>query len=331
MGYMTNDGKIKMFTGVLFQVTLDGLARRALNQFKRKYDPEKYLDIIRADIKKRQPTFDPKTITKEDHLFSYMDLGAWLDLMLEYWDEVFREKLGETGRERVQNLRSIHRDWTAGKALSIDEACSVAQSTIYLLDAFQAQRLVQQARDILHELSGSPQPVSTTPAALPTAPAVPPSPSPAIPQIPEPPRHDPLTNGSATPVVPYTPPPMQKSPLGDADTARVTPPDPNAPLCVEVVEPGGKTRQEPLPKDAERIIVGRSGTSQICINDARASRVHLLLQPDGAGGLLVTDLQSANGTTLNGQRLPPNTPTAWRVGAPLILGSTWLILRKGCA
>jgi pSer/pThr/pTyr-binding forkhead associated (FHA) protein len=58
--------------------------------------------------------------------------------------------------------------------------------------------------------------------------------------------------------------------------------------------------------------------------DAGVSRRHAIISPMGAG-FAIEDLASANGTFVNGQRLPPQTATPLRHGDELKFGT--LILR----
>ncbi|HMQ32119.1 MAG TPA: FHA domain-containing protein [Chloroflexaceae bacterium] len=58
--------------------------------------------------------------------------------------------------------------------------------------------------------------------------------------------------------------------------------------------------------------------------DAGVSRRHAVIAPRG-GGFVVEDLASANGTFVNGRRLPAQTPTPVRSGDELKFGT--LILR----
>jgi pSer/pThr/pTyr-binding forkhead associated (FHA) protein len=58
--------------------------------------------------------------------------------------------------------------------------------------------------------------------------------------------------------------------------------------------------------------------------DAGVSRRHAIITPQ-AGGFVMEDLASANGTFINGRRLPPQAPTPIRGGDELKFGT--LILR----
>jgi len=97
---------------------------------------------------------------------------------------------------------------------------------------------------------------------------------------------------------------------------------------IEIITQGGETKRVPLQQG--QLIVGRSSkSSAIVLDDARVSRVHLQISRDFDRGVIVTDLRSANGTTLDGNLLPPNQPTPWALGQVIGVGKTQLILKYG--
>jgi len=97
---------------------------------------------------------------------------------------------------------------------------------------------------------------------------------------------------------------------------------------IEIVTQDGETERVPLQQG--QLIVGRSAkSSTIVLDDPRVSRVHLQIVRDFDRGVMVTDLRSANGTTLDGNPLPPNEPTPWALGQIIGVGQSQLILKYG--
>jgi pSer/pThr/pTyr-binding forkhead associated (FHA) protein len=97
---------------------------------------------------------------------------------------------------------------------------------------------------------------------------------------------------------------------------------------IEIITQDGQTKRVPLQQGS--LIVGRSrSSSSIVLNDTRVSRVHLQINRDFDRGVLVTDLRSANGTTMDGNALLPNEPTHWSLGQVIGVGQTHLILKYG--
>jgi general secretion pathway protein E len=59
----------------------------------------------------------------------------------------------------------------------------------------------------------------------------------------------------------------------------------------------------PIALAAEPVTIGRHPDNTICIKDEKASRFHCVIEPDGNGGWRVRDLESRNGTKVNGSRM----------------------------
>ncbi len=89
---------------------------------------------------------------------------------------------------------------------------------------------------------------------------------------------------------------------------------------------GGNSQRYPLNK--MQISVGRAPDNDVVINHPAVSGHHLslLARPDG---LLLTDLNSTNGTQLNGQRIPPNQPQPFQAADVIRIGDltgNWISL-----
>ena len=102
-------------------------------------------------------------------------------------------------------------------------------------------------------------------------------------------------------------------------------------LLLEIIAPDGKASSQPTPPapDMARCIIGRGLHCDIRLDDPRVSRVHLMLIPVDSVSLLLIDLHSANGTTLDAAPLEPNTPVLWFAGSSVRVGDTLLVLRRG--
>jgi pSer/pThr/pTyr-binding forkhead associated (FHA) protein len=80
----------------------------------------------------------------------------------------------------------------------------------------------------------------------------------------------------------------------------------------------------------ESLIVGRSPRhTGLLLDDLRVSRLHLRIQRDPDTGVTVTDMFSANGSTLDGRPLPPGIPFHWLIDQNVMVGGTRLILKYG--
>lgn len=103
--------------------------------------------------------------------------------------------------------------------------------------------------------------------------------------------------------------------------------------------PGGFRRDEPLvfeitsgigvkvvPLSGSRIDVGRSAENTIILDDPQVSRRHARLDRSEMPGWRVADLNSRNGTFVNGIRVG-SRPVAFRVGDELLIGSSVIRVR----
>jgi pSer/pThr/pTyr-binding forkhead associated (FHA) protein len=102
----------------------------------------------------------------------------------------------------------------------------------------------------------------------------------------------------------------------------------SAPLSVRLnwVDPGtGHEREQivPLP-----VTIGRAQGNTLLLNSQSVSRQHARIDQTGPGEIILTDLNSANGTFLDGQRV---TRAALRDGASLQVGSFLLFFAFGPA
>lgn len=69
--------------------------------------------------------------------------------------------------------------------------------------------------------------------------------------------------------------------------------------------------------------VGRDSPAEVLLPIPTVSAVHAELEVEG-GKLTVTDLESTNGTFIDGTELKPSSPTPVALGAEVIFGDTFL-------
>ena len=75
--------------------------------------------------------------------------------------------------------------------------------------------------------------------------------------------------------------------------------------------------------------VGRSAKNHIQIKDSTISRKHLKIS-SRRGKLFLTDLQSKNGTFLNGHFIQPGIEVEIKEGVPIVIGMSVICLGGGC-
>ena len=86
-------------------------------------------------------------------------------------------------------------------------------------------------------------------------------------------------------------------------------------------------RGQRLPLLGQRFIAGRSEQCDIRLADELASRRHFLLEQTPAGWQ-ITDLNSTNGTALNGRRLPPGAPVPVALSDRISVGHTTFVMQQ---
>ncbi len=118
----------------------------------------------------------------------------------------------------------------------------------------------------------------------------------------------------------YTTPAPETS-EGAADKTVVIRKDAGAGRIPSVVVRQGKEPGRSYDMRKDHITIGRSRESDIFLEDLAVSRLHATIYRDEMGGYLLRDENSANGTTVNGQRI---TETALQEGDEIQLGQTIL-------
>jgi ABC-type multidrug transport system ATPase subunit len=80
---------------------------------------------------------------------------------------------------------------------------------------------------------------------------------------------------------------------------------------------------------ADSVVIGRSARCSVSLNDYRnVSSEHIQIFSDGTGSVFLVDLDSRNGTFLDGRRLTARTPVEFRSSSAVMLTSNSQILLK---
>ncbi|HET7322497.1 MAG TPA: FHA domain-containing protein [Longimicrobiaceae bacterium] len=90
--------------------------------------------------------------------------------------------------------------------------------------------------------------------------------------------------------------------------------------------PAGPAAGEPLPVRTPAARIGQGPQNDVVIEDDSVSRAHAALDHEG-GGWRLTDLDSTNGTYVNGVRLAPRVPTPLPDGAEVRFGGVALLFQ----
>lgn len=87
-------------------------------------------------------------------------------------------------------------------------------------------------------------------------------------------------------------------------------------MAATLISPSGRFDLGPTA-----IMIGRARNNQLVINDQLASSHHAEIRP-AQNVYTITDVGSANGTYVNGQRIPPNIPIPLNSGDAIRIGQT---------
>jgi len=179
------------------------------------------------------------------------------------------------------------------------------------------------------EFSGEPAaPVAAaavTPPPPPVAPPAPPAPpvAPVAPVVPLPPvTVDPFAveEAPAAPVAPVVPVAAVPEPVAAESVVTPPPPPPPAPVAQWVlVWPGGV-----VPFGDTALVIGRSKDCDVPLADGNVSRRHAEIGRS-ADGFMLRDLDSTNGTTVNGRRVKSATVGE---GDEIMLGTSTLRIEQ---
>ncbi|GGL08165.1 pSer/pThr/pTyr-binding forkhead associated (FHA) protein [Curtobacterium luteum] len=100
---------------------------------------------------------------------------------------------------------------------------------------------------------------------------------------------------------------------------------PNTPVATRLVITEGSREGMEMPLGGGPITIGRSSESNVVIRDDYTSTNHARLDLR-AEGWVVTDLESTNGTFVNGQKV--SAPVLVAEGTPITIGTTTFELRR---
>lgn len=99
---------------------------------------------------------------------------------------------------------------------------------------------------------------------------------------------------------------------------------------IELVIERGTLAGRVIPLQPPQVVLGRGGEmgpGRVALPDPAASRQHACLR-SGPEGWSLVDLESTNGTYLNGQRLLPHQPHRLHPGDRITIGSVVLLARE---
>jgi serine/threonine protein kinase len=116
----------------------------------------------------------------------------------------------------------------------------------------------------------------------------------------------------------------ESAPAPRVDALPTPPSDGLAGARIVILDPEGRSETVPLPASGT-LTVGREADSDLMLPATAVSRHHARISCEGQR-VRVTDLNSTNGTFLEGERILPGVAERWLPGRRLRIGGYWLAL-----
>lgn len=301
---MQVENPVQFWMSELFQVSRDGLMEYVIKAYKRVYQQD-YMQAITKDLKECPIQLTPETFANDKSLIAGVDLYCVLKLIVGNWDWLFQDtkfrKIPD--RDYAQKLKDVRNAWAHQRPIPHQDAYAAANAAHHLLNKLpDNERFVQKISQIVQSLSELNLEVEMEINALQSSAG----------------RDESVSDNLDFQVSDIEGQTERMKPIGNGDE-----------FYIQVIQNDSQTRCELVSIQSNRFIIGRGVHSNIQIGDPRVSRAHLLLMPNGSDGFQLVDLHSANGTKLENETVTPNQPAHWKTGMSVIIGSTWLILRRG--
>lgn len=319
-----NENEIHARVERILHIVQESISAPVIQVYKEKLNATLDLKALRGILDAVDPEL-PKDALDESALIEQLDLNAWLSLILGRWG-LFDPILKNTGRNGVQILKNVYSQYANEiQIVSVRDARNVALSAYELLTEFGCKDAANTVAIIRDEVLGLTQSQETqTMESL----------KDDVPEI----HTMPALNNKWLGVHSTSEQPIVSTNNHDAKngapridhkrTKLVKPPGDYAFLKLEIVEKNGAAFAQTIDIKKPSLIIGRSQVADIELNDPLVSRVHLMITGTTPVDIKVTDLNSSNGSCLDGIPLKPNESVYWDVGKPLVIGETWMILRQ---
>jgi len=310
----------------ILHILQENISTPVIKVYKEKLNATLDLKALREILEVVDPEL-PKDELDENALLEQLDLNAWLSLILGRWG-LFEPILKNTGRSGIQILKNVYSEYANDiQIVSVRDARNVALSAYELLTEFRCTDAADKVAVIRDELIGlnHSHETQTMDSLKDEAPEIP-----TMQAINHKNKWLGVHNPSEKSAVTSTALDGQNSAarIDHKRTKLVKPPGDYAFLKLEIVEKDGKAFTQTIDNKKPSMIIGRSQVADIELTDPLVSRVHLMITGTTPIDIKVTDLNSSNGTCLDGIPLKPNESVYWDVGKPLVIGETWMILRQ---
>ncbi len=310
----------------ILQIVQENMSTPVIQVYKEKLNATLDLKALREMVEAIDPAI-PTGDLDVNALIDQLDLNAWLSLILGRWG-LFEPILKNTGRSGIQILKDVYSQYANDVQInSIRDARNVALSAHELLTEFHCKDGAVKVGILRDELLGLashsdyrslPAPHEDETPEIPTMPAI----------------HNKWLGVHDVKDKAAKPDGEVQDDKGNAvridrkRTKLIKPPSDLTFLKLEIVGKDGSASAQTIDIKKPSLIIGRSQMADVEVTDPLVSRIHLMITGTTPIDIKVTDLNSSNGTCLDGVPLKPNEPAYWDVGKPIVIGDTWMILRQ---
>jgi hypothetical protein len=277
----------------------DTLSHYCLEQFRKRYAAE-YLQKLKNAVNENSTNarVHDNNFYSDKSVLTKLTARNWLKAMIARWDTVFAEGLGaeapqaklDVGYLQYHSNQFHHKNKSA---VSEEEARQFIGHALVLLKALGLKNGVTQIRQLQDKLSPPPK---DAPPAMATPP----------------PQKIPDDLEALLRQLEYQ--------ARDGNTNQQI-----SLLSLKITTAQGQEQNVNL--DQSVLTIGRGKQNRIVLDDSQVSSLHMVVVNAGSHGVLLMDMGSTNGTSLDGEQLPPKQPARWMVGKRVLLGNTLIELK----
>jgi hypothetical protein len=130
----------------------DGLGPNILREFKQAYKGEAMAEMA-VTLNTDYHEIPPDALQDEAKLLKAIDTQGWLNLLFKRYNDVFKDKYGQTLRAYASELINARNEWAHQKAFTTAMATRTADTAYLLLNALGATLQAQTVLDIKRELA----------------------------------------------------------------------------------------------------------------------------------------------------------------------------------
>ncbi len=136
--------------GEVLDAVRQGLGPYVLREYKQVFKGAKYLQEVELTLNSN--AYSAPYLPDEATALKEIDAHGWLNLMWRKWNEVFKDRLGQTDRNYVSELMTHRNDWAHQKPFTAEDAYRCADTAARLLESVNAPAQAALVKSVAAEL-----------------------------------------------------------------------------------------------------------------------------------------------------------------------------------